>query len=216
MLDGFVAESAPGGLTAAPGQEQSLPVEAGQAIPQESSALVPPATAALWAVLATVLMLFAGFSSAYLIRRTAPDWIPIYAPPMLWFNTALLLCSSLGLEIARTSRQLGKHAAFRAWYLAGLGMGALFLLGQFVAWRELAGQGIFLPSSPHAAFVYLFSAVHAVHVVGGLLALGWVLARRWRDARPLAAGDPVSLCAVYWHFVTGIWVFLYWLLFVWR
>ncbi|MBI3933190.1 MAG: hypothetical protein HY316_00770 [Acidobacteria bacterium] len=74
----------------------------------ESSVAVPPATAALWIVLATVLMLFAGFTSAYLVRRAGPDWLPVYAPPVLWVNTALLLFSSLALEIARTSRKFEK------------------------------------------------------------------------------------------------------------
>jgi len=182
----------------------------------ENTVAVPPATAALWAVLATVIMLFAGFTSAYMIRRESPDWIPIYAPPILWINTALLLFSSLSLEIAKTSRKFGKQAAFRGWFLAAVGLGAGFIAGQWAAWSELAAQGIFLPSSPHGAFFYMLSGVHAVHVMAGLLALGIVLLRRWRAAGQAAAGDPVNLCASYWHFVTGIWVFLYWLLFAWR
>jgi cytochrome c oxidase subunit 3 len=161
-------------------------------------------------------MLFAGFSSAYLIRRTAPDWIPIYAPPVLWFNNAVLLFSSVALEIARTSRKFGKLSAFRGWYLAAVGLGAVFLYGQWAAWGKLAAQGIFLPSSPHGSFFYMLSAVHAVHVVAGMLALCWVLVRRWNSSTPMMSGDPVNLCATYWHFVTGTWVFLYWLLFVWR
>ena len=182
----------------------------------EGSVAVPPATAALWAILATVVMLFAGFSSAYLIRRASPDWIPIYSSPILWINTALLLFSSLALEIVKTSRQFGKQAAFRGWFLAAVGLGAGFLAGQWVAWGDLAKQGIFLPTSPHGSFFYMLSGVHAVHVMGGMLALGVVLLRRWRVVGQAAAGDPVNLCTTYWHFVTGIWVYLYWLLFVWR
>ena len=182
----------------------------------ESSVAVPPATAALWAILATVVMLFAGFSSAYLIRRASPDWIPIYAPPTLWINTALLLFSSLALEIAKTSRKFGKQAAFRGWFLAAVGLGGGFLAGQGMVWSELAGQGIFLPTSPHGSFFYMLSAVHAFHVTAGMLVLGVILIRCWKGVGKVVAGDPVNLCAAYWHFVTGIWVYLYWLLFVWR
>jgi cytochrome c oxidase subunit 3 len=182
----------------------------------EGTVAIPPSTAALCAVLATVLMLFAGFTSAYMIRRASPDWIPVYAPPVLWLNTALLLFSSLALEIARTSRKFGKQAAYRGWFLTAVGLGGGFLWGQWTAWRNLAEQGIFLPSSPHGSFFYMLSGVHAFHVVAGLLALGIVLIRRWSAAEPSGAGDPVTLCSVYWHFVSGIWVFLYWLLFVWR
>lgn len=181
-----------------------------------SSVAVAPATAALWAVLATVLMLFAGFSSAYMVRRAGPDWVPIYAPPILWINTALLLFSSVALEIAKTSRKFGRQSAFRGWFLMAVGLGAAFVVGQWTAWRELAEQGIFLPTSPHGSFFYMLSAVHLVHVIGGMLALAVVFARRWSVAGKAAAGDPVNLCAVYWHLVTGIWVYLYCLLFLWR
>jgi cytochrome c oxidase subunit 3 len=182
----------------------------------ESTVAVAPATAALWAILATVIMLFAGFSSAYLIRRTSPDWVPVYAPPILWFNTAILLLSSLALEIAKTSRKFGRQNAFRGWFLGAVGLGVVFLGGQWTAWKELAAQGIFLPTSPHSSFFYMLSGVHAFHVIAGLLALVYLLPRRWSIAGSPLAADPVSLCATYWHFVTGIWVYLYLLLFVWR
>jgi len=182
----------------------------------ESAVVVPPATAALWAVLATVIMLFAGFSSAYLVRRASPDWIPIYAPSILWINTGLLLFSSLTLEIAKTTRKFGMQAAFRGWFIAAVGFGALFLAGQWMAWSDLATKGIFLPTSPHGSFFYMLSAVHAFHVIAGMLALGVVLMRHWRESGHAGAGDPVNLCATYWHFVTGIWIYLYWLFFVWR
>lgn len=182
----------------------------------ESSVAVAPATVALWTILATVVMLFAGFASAYLVRRASPDWVPIYAPPVLWVDTALLLFSSVALELAKTSRKFGKQRAFRVWFLVAVGLGAAFLVGQWVAWSELAAQGIFLPTSAHGSFFFMLSAVHSVHVSLGMVALGVVLARRWNKAGLAAAGDSVNLCATYWHFVTGIWVFLYWLLFVWR
>jgi cytochrome c oxidase subunit III len=182
----------------------------------ESSVAVAPATAALWGVLATVIMLFAGFSSAYLVRRAGPDWIPIVAPPVLWFNTAVLLLSSMALEIAKTSRKFGRHSFFHYWFLAAVGLGIIFLGGQWAAWKELAAAGIFLPSSPHSSFFYMLSGVHAVHVLGGMIALVYVLLRRWNDTSRTGDGDPLALCATYWHFVTGIWIYLYLLLFVWR
>jgi len=181
-----------------------------------SAVAVPPATVALWTILASVVMLFAGFTSAYLVRRAGPDWLPIYAPPILWWNTAILLFSSFSLEVAKGCRKLHRPAAFRWWLLAAAGLGVAFLVGQWVAWRELAAQGIFLPTSPHSSFFYMLTAVHGVHVMGGMAGLVYVLRRRWSDACQPMPADPVSLCATYWHFVTGIWIYLYWLLFVWR
>ena len=182
----------------------------------ESSVAISPATAALWAILATVVMLFAGFSSAYLIRRASPDWVPVYAPPILWFNTAILLLSSVALEIAKTSRKLGSQASFRNWFLGALGLGLGFLAGQWTAWKQLAAQGIFLPTSPHSSFFYMLSGVHAIHVLAGIVALLYIFLRHRNAAARTPSSDPVALAATYWHFVTGIWVYLYLLLFFWR
>ena len=98
-----------------------------------SAVAVSPATAALWVILATVLMLFAGFTSAYLIRRAAPDWVPVFAPPLLWANTALLLFSSLALEIAKTGRRLGRPGLLRWGLQSSAGLGGVFLAGQWIA-----------------------------------------------------------------------------------
>ena len=197
-----------------PSERSSLALEPERIV--GSAVAVPPATVALWVILASVVMLFAGFTSAYLVRRAGPDWIPIYAPPILLVSTAVLLFSSFALELAKISRKLERAAAFRFWMLAAAGLAVVFLAGQWIAWRELAARGIFVPSSPHSSFFYMLTAVHAVHVLGGVAALFYVLARRRQRAARVGAADPVALCATYWHFVTGIWVYLYLLLFVWR
>jgi cytochrome c oxidase subunit 3 len=198
-----------------PSERSSLPLEPERVA--ESAVAVPPATVALWVILASVVMLFAGFTSAYLVRRAGPDWMPIYAPPILLVSTAVLLLSSFALELAKTSRRFERAAAFRFWMLAAAGLAVIFLAGQWMAWRELAARGIFLPSSPHSSFFYMLTAVHAAHVLGGVAALFYAFGRKaqQRTAR-VGATDPVALCATYWHFVTGIWVYLYLLLFVWR
>jgi cytochrome c oxidase subunit 3 len=184
--------------------------------PAETALRLPPAVLALWVVLATVTMLFAGFTSAYLVRRTALDWVPVYAPPILWLNTVVLVLSSVGLELAKGAPKAGNRSRSRVWLLLTVGLGLVFLAGQVVAWSQLRAHGIFLPTSPHGSFLYMLTGVHAVHVLGGLAALVYVLAREWRPPASLAAADLLAPSAVYWHFVTGVWVFLYALLFVWR
>ena len=177
---------------------------------------VPAAELALWVVLATVAMLFAGFTSAYLVRRTAYDWVPIYSPPILWANTALLILSSVGLEIAKTARKTGRLQGVRIWLLASAALGLAFIVGQIWAWQQLGASGIFLPTSPHSSFFYMLTGVHAVHVLGGIAGLLYVLWREWHLRPVLSAAGPIPLVAAYWHFVTGIWLFLYVLLFIWQ
>lgn len=176
---------------------------------------VPAAELALWVVLATVIMLFAGFTSAYLVRRTAADWVPIYSPPILWVNTALLILSSVGLEVAESARKAGRLRV-RGWLLASAALGLAFIVGQILAWRQLSASGIFLPTSPHSSFFYMLTGVHAVHVLGGIAGILYVLGREWHLRSAGSAASPMALVATYWHFVTGVWLFLYVLLFIWR
>lgn len=163
----------------------------------------------LMAILATVAMLFAAFTAAVLVRRTGADWVRVPLPfVILWPNTALLALSSLAVEAARGSARRGAADRIARWLaIAGL-LGVLFLTGQIVAWRMLAARGVFLPTSPHAAFFYMLSAVHGAHVLGGLGALGWTLRRAVRSAYTRAGHVGLTHAAIFWHFVGGLWVYL--------
>lgn len=162
----------------------------------------------LGAILATVAMLFSAFTAALLVRRTGTDWVRVPLPPIVWANTAVLLASSAAVEVARAAVRRGALQGLVHWLLVACLLGALFLGGQVVAWRMLAARGVFLPTSPYAAFFYVLSAVHGAHVLGGLGALGWTLrrARRGGYSRERHAG--LTHAAVYWHFVGGVWVYL--------
>jgi cytochrome c oxidase subunit 3 len=167
----------------------------------------------LWAFLGTISMMFMGLTSAYMVRRASPDWQPLSPPGLLWANTALLLLSSAALEAAR--RRL------RAWDLPGMQLavaatglfGALFVLGQYGAWRQLAAQGIYLASNPASSFFYLLTGLHALHLLGGLAWFSAVLLRARRMAF-VPGEDGLRLFAHYWHFLAALWVYLFLLLFV--
>jgi cytochrome c oxidase subunit 3 len=173
-----------------------------------------PARLGLWFFLATVVMLFAAFSSAYLVRLASGAWSAIDLPGVLWVSTAILVASSAMLEMARL--RLGTTAT--RWLGATLALGLLFLTGQAMAWRALQLAGVFLPQSPHAAFLYIFTALHGAHVAGGLiwLAVVWRGAVRSRSTGGRAAraagpllDDRLARCATYWHFMGGLWVYLF-------
>lgn len=165
----------------------------------------------LWAFLGTVTMLFAGFSSAYLVRRSGSDWRAISLPPLLWLNTAVLALSSATLELARYHILRERLSSARFWFLVTTVLGIGFLAGQVEAWRVLAAQGVFLPTSPHSSFFFVLTTVHGAHLLGGIIALLILLARLWRPGRqePMVA---FRLCATYWHFVDGLWFYTFLLL----
>ena len=179
-----------------------------------SDAAAPVRTSQLTvlALLATVGMLFAGFASAYLVRREGTDWTHEQLPDILGLNTVLLLASSATLEAARSARRRGRSGILRISVAASTVLGLAFLGGQLVAWRELAARGVYLPSSPYSSFFFMLTAVHGVHLFGGILALGYLLSRVSRPQGTLGETGVFDGCATYWHFVDGIWVFLYFLL----
>jgi cytochrome c oxidase subunit 3 len=165
----------------------------------------------VWMFLATVTMLFAAFTSAYIVRRAAADWVAIELPPMLWANTAVLLASSAVLEGGRLARRRRRRVA-RSMLAAATLMGLAFLGGQIAAWRTLAAQGLYLPSGPHAAFVYLLTGLHGVHVVAGLTLLGAAAWRSWPAGGRHGLEPPPTLlnaAAAFWHFLAALWVWLF-------
>ncbi len=179
----------------------------------EARAQLPPARIAVWLLVGTITILFAAFTSTYLARRGEADWSVGPLPPILWVNTLVLLLSSLSLQAVRRSGRRGSLVGIRRGLAAATALGLLFLVGQLVAWRQLVGAGIYLTGNPHSAFFYLLTGMHGVHLVGGIAALGYALlvARRTADvARALEVVEPT---ATYWHFVDGLWLYVFGILF---
>ena len=169
----------------------------------------------LWVLMGSLTMLFAAFTSAYLVRRTASDWSPIQVPSILWLNTMVLLASSATMELARSSFRQWRPLAFRKWLLATFVLGALFLAGQVLAWRELAAQGVYLDSNPHSSFFYVLTGVHGVHLLAGIIALFYALSQSLHYRLTPGESHAPSLCATYWHFVDGLWIYVFAVLFLW-
>jgi cytochrome c oxidase subunit 3 len=172
-----------------------------------------PARFGLLAFLGTVSMLFIGFTSAYILRRASADWQPLRAPGVLWANTAVLVLSSLTLEVARRRLRGWDRSAAQGWMAATALLGVLFLAGQFLGWRALQSQGVFLSSNPHSSFFYLLTGVHGLHLLGGLV-WGLVTVARLRGLAFTPGEDGLRLFATYWHFLGALWLYLLFLLFV--
>jgi cytochrome c oxidase subunit 3 len=171
--------------------------------------------------LASIVMLFTSLSSAYIVRSgLMQDWFPLAVPRVMFGSTALILLSSVSIEIARRKLKQSLADSYSRYLLLTSFLGLGFLVSQLIAWRQLAQQGIYISSHPHSSFFYLLTGAHAVHVAGGLLALGflWLRSRRQLDnprwtMKRQAVADAVS---IYWHFMGALWIYLFLLLFLWR
>ena len=190
-------------LAAKPWLEEGLPVEA----TPPGGLPVPAAAIGLGVLLAVVGCLFTLFASAYLMRMDmAADWLPMPKPRLLWLNTGILALSSLALQRAKAAAGRDDLGATRAALLAG-GAGALaFLIGQLVAWRQLATAGYLVASNPANSFFYMITAVHGLHLLGGLVALARTVGKAWSGAGLERARLSIALCAIYWHFLLLVWL----------
>ena len=173
---------------------------------------LPTAKLGLRVFLGVITVVFSLTVVIYSDRMLVPDWRPLPEPWILWLNTALLILSSVGLQWARVAAGRGRLDGVKLGLVAGGAFAWAFLAGQLWAWQQLVALGYFAATNPANAFFYLVTALHAVHLLGGLVA--W--ARTGNKVRRGYEADQVrlsvELCAVYWHFLLVIWLILFGLL----
>jgi len=191
-------------LTAKPWLEAG-PIDA---FPWTGASPLPPAKIGLRVFMAVVGCLFALLISAYLMRAASADWQALPVSDLLWFNTAVLVASSLALHGAHLAAGRNQLNNLRTAVSLGAAFALIFLLGQFLLWLQLTKAGYFLARNPANAFFYLLIALHGLHLCGGLAALGRIGRKVWvaRDTDQLRLS--IDLCATYWHFLLLLWLVL--------
>ena len=175
----------------------------------------PAAKIGLGVFLAVAGSLFALFISAYSMRMGMVDWRALPLPGLLWFNTGVLVVSSVALQWAHVAARRNNMDGVIIGLCAGGASAITFLVGQFLVWRQLNGAGYFLASNPASSFFFLLTATHGLHLLGGLVALGRTTARVWHGASMAKVRMSVELCAIYWHFLLAVWLVLLGLLTGW-
>jgi cytochrome c oxidase subunit 3 len=181
-------------------------LHAGRAFP------LPTAKIGLRVFLGVVTVLFSLLVVAYGDRMAAADWRPLPEPWLLWLNTAMLILSSIAFQWASVSARRGRRDGVRVDLLAAGGFAIAFLVGQLVVWQQLAALGYFAATNPAVAFFYLITALHALHLLGGMVVWGRTTAKVWRGVEVEQVRMSVELCAVYWHFLLVVWLVLFGLL----
>jgi cytochrome c oxidase subunit 3 len=161
----------------------------------------------------SICMFFMALSAAFLVRKTGKDWINFKLPSIIWVNTIVLLTSSLTIDLARRRLALNDLSGFKTMWRATTALGVAFVVGQVVAWRDLVQMGFYVGSNPSSSFFYVFTAAHAAHLIGGILALFYVLFRDFRKTARLSLPIAAEVTSYYWHFMDGLWLFLVALLF---
>ena len=166
----------------------------------------------LWILLTAIIMLFAGLSSAYIVLRGVPTWQNIQLPWLLWPNTAVLLLSSVAIDISRRAVRRNDISSMKRWLALGGVLGVAFLAGQFAAWRQLVNAGVYVPSTQQSGFFYILTGLHGLHLFGGVVALSVVLVKALKNRLTAFNYEPLKLCALYWHVMDALWIYLFALL----
>jgi cytochrome c oxidase subunit 3 len=172
----------------------------------------PAKTFALVSFLAVATSLFALFISAYAMRMHMGDWRPVSEPQLLWVNSAFLVLASIVYEWTRRAAGKGRAGRLKPGLaFAGL-LTFLFLGGQLIAWQQLYATGHYMTSNPASAFFYVLTAVHGLHLLGGLWVWARSIVRVFTGADADSVRLSIELCAVYWHYLLLVWAVLFGLL----
>jgi cytochrome c oxidase subunit 3 len=173
---------------------------------------VDPAKVGLLTFIAVVTSLFALFLSAYLMRMKLGDWLPLAEPNLLWLNTVILVLASVAFQLTRGAARRGQPLTVKVGLAVGGACTILFLLGQLIAWQQLNTSGFALTSNPANSFFYLLTALHGLHLIGGMWVWGRTTARMLTGADAQSVRLSVELCTVYWHYLLLVWIGLFALL----
>lgn len=171
----------------------------------------------MWFLLVVVLMTFGGLISAYIFIATSknPEWKPFSLPFQVWISTALILASTFTIEVARRRISVQQDEAKR-WLLATTVLGGMFIASQLVLWLRLWREGVYVQGNPYAGLFYILTIAHAVHVLGGIIGLSYLVLRTWYkttdDEELLRRQTSATVISWYWHTMDGLWLFLLFLL----
>jgi cytochrome c oxidase subunit III len=172
----------------------------------------PPGRTGLYLFLGVVTSLFLLFSISHQMRSSYPDWAAVAEPGILWFNTGILLLASISLQLASNAAAGGSPRPVRNELLAASVFSLLFLGGQVYAWKLMLDAGLYAAGNPANAFFYMFTAIHAAHLLGGMWFLLKALQTAFTEPDDTALPNRIGLCATYWHFLLLVWALLFYLL----
>jgi cytochrome c oxidase subunit III len=162
----------------------------------------------LWVALGSIVMMFAGLTSAFVVKKDQPGWTTFTVPKAFWYSTAVILLSSLTIQMALRSFKEREMLRYRNLLTVTAVLGILFMFLQWTGFRALWQSGITFRGSGGGQFLYVIAGLHVVHVLGGVIALLTMVARAMLSKVRSYNNIPVELVSTYWHFVDLLWIYL--------
>ena len=165
---------------------------------------------ALWAACASILMMFASLTSAYVVRHAAGNWLEFAMPKIFFVSAGVMIASSIALHFSYSFFKKGNESMYKLLLVVGTILGFGFLITQYMGWMELNAMGVFLDGNPSGSFVYAISGLHAAHVLGGIATLIMALVHAFGLKFKVTEKRKIrfELTLTYWHFVDILWIYL--------
>ncbi len=162
----------------------------------------------LWVGIGSILMMFAGLTSAYIVKRNQANWVTFNLPVAFWYSTAVIIASSFTLWMSLKAFKDRAMARYRSLMAVTLGLGIFFILLQVLGFSQLWQKGITLQANVSYSFLYVIVGLHAAHVIGGVVALIIMSLKAFSTKIRSYSQVPVELVSTYWHFVDILWIYL--------
>jgi cytochrome c oxidase subunit 3 len=170
----------------------------------------------MWIFMASVMMLFMGLTSAYIVRRAEGNWVFFELPSLFYYSTAVVILSSILLQWAFYSAKKDLLNRVQALVFVTSILGAAFVVLQFYGWKQLVGQSVYLVGNPSGSFIYVITGLHAVHILSAIVFLFIVLNSAMRKRIHSKNMAQMEMCTTYWHFLGGLWLYLFLFLLLYR
>lgn len=170
---------------------------------------INPKIFTMWLFIVSIIMLFAAFTSAYLVRKAEGNWVEFKLPDLFSWSTGVLILSSISMHSALLAAKKDQFNALRISISITFVLGLLFLAMQYYGWVQLVEMNVYFVGNPSGSFVYVLSGLHGLHLVSGLIVLIFALVAAFRFKINAKALTQIKICSTYWHFLDVLWLYLF-------
>lgn len=177
--------------------------------PVEQPLSMHPKKFALWLFIVTVVMIFAAFTSAHIVRQADGDWLIYDLPSMLWYTSGIIILSSVFMQWAYIAAKKDKLEQVKLALGITTILGILFLFGQLKAWEQMVDANVYFTGNPAGSFLYIFTGIHALHLISGVIYLIYMLISSLRNKVHSENMLNMEMASTWWHFLGGLWIYLF-------
>lgn len=168
-----------------------------------------PKKFALWLFIVSVVMIFASLTSAYIVRQSEGNWLEFDLPVIFWYSSVVIVLSSVTLHYAYIAAKKDELSKIRLGMILTSILGLIFLVAQWYSWVALVDRDVFFVGNPAGSFLYVFTGLHAIHLISGVIFLIIVLISSFRYKVHSKNMNAMEMCVTYWHFLGGLWLYLF-------